>query len=165
MRLQIVRRGVVGLVMCGVAFGGPVPGSAQTPAAVPPASFETVNVCERVTGESVAKAVAGKLLDVRPINVKGFVAARCIYRVEIDGAPHPFVLWLNPASDYEGLRKAASGPIKTVTGIGAAAHLTLDEGTKRYTLTAVKPGQVTIQVTGGQVDWVQTLARLAMSKF
>ena len=164
MRIQIVRRGVVGLVMFGVALGGSVPGSAQT-AATPPASFETVNACERVTGEAVAKALAGKLLDARPVNVKGFVAARCVYRVEIGGAPHPFVLWLNPPTDYDGLRKAASGSVKTIAGIGAAAHLTFDEETKRYTLTAVKPGQVTIQVTGEQVDWLQAIARLALSKF
>jgi hypothetical protein len=52
-----------------------------------------------------------------------------------------------------------------MTGIGSAAHLTFDEETKRYTLTAVKPGQVTIQLTGEQVDWLQTIARLALSKF
>jgi hypothetical protein len=32
-------------------------------------------------------------------------------------------------------------------------------------LTALKKGMVTIQVSGDQVDWVETIAKVTISKF
>ena len=161
-----LRRAFIRIMVCYATLAWVAPGhGAQTPAGSPPASFEAVNVCERVSGDAVAKALEATLLEVRPVNVKGLTAARCVYRLQMGGAPRAFVLWLNPPADYDGLRKAASGSVKPVSGLGAAAHLTFDGETKRYTLTAVKPERVTIQVTGEQVDWLQAIARLALSKF
>ncbi len=136
---------------------------AQTPAAS--ASFEKVNVCERITGDMVATTLKGKLLDVRPVNIAGFASARCLYGVEMSEARQTFVLWFNPASDYDGLRKAASGLVKPLTDIGDAAHLTTDADTKRVIVTATRHGKVTIQVTGEREEWVRSLATLALSKF
>lgn len=131
----------------------------------PPASFESVNACERVPGEAVAKGLAGRLLETRPINIKDFAPARCIYTVEIGGTRRALVLWLNPANDFEGLRKAADSPVKPVAGVGDAAYSTFDKDSKRYWLRAVKRGKVTVQVSGEQADWVQAVAGLALSKF
>jgi hypothetical protein len=131
----------------------------------PPASFEAVNVCESVVGEALAKTVAGRLLDTRAVNVKNFQSARCLYGVEIGGTQRTFVLWYNPADDFDGLRKVAEPPVQPVAGIGEQAYTTFDKDSKRYTLTAVKRGKVTIQVTGEQVDLIQAIARLALSKF
>lgn len=140
--------------------------SAQKPStpAVSANGFETTNVCERVTGESVATALKGQLLDVRPVNLMGLPTARCVYGVDIDNGRRTFVLWLNPAGDYEGLRKVAQSP-KPVTGIGDAAHMTIDADSKRYSLTATQRNKVTIQVTGDQADWVEAIARLALASF
>jgi hypothetical protein len=131
----------------------------------PPASFESVNVCESVAGETLAKSVSGRLLDARAVNVKNFQSARCLYGVEIGGTRRTFVLWYNPADDFDGLRKVAEPPVQPVAGIGDQAYTTFDKDSKRYTLTAVKRGKVTIQVTGEQVDLIQAIARLALSKF
>jgi hypothetical protein len=158
------RRRVAWPVIAALTFGpAAVAARDQTPG--PPASFESVNVCERITGDALAKAVGGRLLDTRPVNIKNFAPARCIYGVEIGGTRRTFVLWLNPAADYVGLRDAAEGPVKPVQGIGDAAHLTFDGDTKRHTLTALKKGMVTIQVSGDQVDWVETIAKVTISKF
>jgi hypothetical protein len=131
----------------------------------PPASFESVNVCESVAGEALAKTVGGRLLDSRAVNVKNFESARCLYGVEIGGSRRTFVLWYNPADDFDGLRKVAEPPVQPVGGIGDQAYTTFDKDSKRYTLTAVKRGKVTIQVTGEQVDSIQAIAKLALSKF
>lgn len=130
----------------------------------PSKGFQTTNVCERVTGESIATALEGQLLDVRPVNLMGLPTARCVYGIDIDDGRRTFVLWLNPASDYDGLRKAAESP-KPVTGIGDAAHMTIDKDSKRYSLTATKRNRVTLQVTGDQADWVETIARLTLATF
>ncbi len=127
-------------------------------------TFEHVNVCQRVSGESVARAVAGRLVDARPVNVKDFASARCVYAVEIGGTRRAFVLWFNPPADYDGLREAAEKPVP-VAGIGDAAHMTFDTDTSRYWLTAVARGKVALQATGERPEWVQALARLALSTF
>lgn len=131
----------------------------------PSATFESVNVCERVSGELVAKAVSGRAIDARPVNLKNVTWARCVYGTEIDGARRAFVLWLNPESDFEGLRKAAGKAAKSVSGVGDGAFVTFDDETKRYSLTAFKRGAVTIQITGEQQDWVRRIALLALSTF
>lgn len=131
---------------------------------VPPASFESVNVCERVTGEAVAKAVGGQLLEARPVNVKGFASARCVYRVTVSGTPRAFVLWFEPPDDFQGLIDAQDHPPKPIEGVGDAAHLAYHADDKRYEIIAVKRGAVTLQVTGEQVDWIRAIALLALSK-
>lgn len=133
------------------------------PAAPPPAvkSFEPTKVCEQVSGDAVATALKGQLLDVRPVNLQGLPSARCVYGIAIADARRTFVLWFNPATDYDGLRKVANASVKPVTGIGDAAHVTTDED--RFSLTATIRNKVTIQVTGEQLAWVQTVAALALS--
>jgi len=148
-------------VTCGVphALAQKAAARAQEP------GFETTNVCQRVPGEDVATAVKGTLLDVRPVNIAGFAAARCVYGIDVSDARQTFVLWLNPASDYDGLRKAASGLVKPLPDIGDAAHLTTDSDTKRVIITTTKRGKVTIQATGAREEWVRAVAMLALSKF
>lgn len=140
-------------------------GARQSRAAQSPTTFESVNVCERVTGDALAKAVGGRALDARPINLKNVEWARCVYGTEIDGARRAFVLWFNPASDFEGLRQAAGRSAKPVTGVGDEAYVTFDDETKRHSLTAMKRGVATIQITGEQQDWVRRIAVLALSTF
>jgi hypothetical protein len=43
--------------------------------------------------------------------------------------------------------------------------LTFDKEAKRHMMTVTRQGKVTIQVTGEQVDWVEAIARLTLSKF
>jgi hypothetical protein len=141
------------------------PSAAVTTSTQPgPASFERVNVCERVPGEAVATAVSGKLIDVRPVNTSGMTAARCVYGITIEGTRRAFVLWVSPSNEYEGLRQAADGPVTPVSGVGDAAHQTFDAETKRYWLRAMKAGKATVQVSGERPEQVRAIALLALGK-
>jgi hypothetical protein len=129
------------------------------------ASFETVNVCQKVPGIAVAASVAGRPLDERPVNIKGFNAARCIYGIEIGGTRRAFVVWLEPVGEFDGLKAASDPPITAVTGVGDDAFAVTDADTKRLQLTARMKGKVTIQVTGDRLDWVQAVAKAALARF
>jgi len=128
-------------------------------------SYESLNACQRVPSAAIAAAVSGRSVDERPINFKGLTAARCIYGIEIAGTRRAFVVWVNPASDFEGLRQASVPPIAEVNGVGDDAFATTDHDTKRVQLTARLRGKVTVQVTSDRLDWAQAVARVALSKF
>jgi hypothetical protein len=128
-------------------------------------SFETLNVCERVPPADVAAVVSGRALDGRPVNVKGLTAARCVYGIEIAGARRAFVIWINPAADFEGLRKATDPPVEEIKGVGDEAFAITDKDTKRIQLTARARGKVTVQVTSERMEWAQAVAKVALSKF
>jgi hypothetical protein len=81
------------------------------------------------------------------------------------GARHAFVVWVNPADDFGGLRDASDPPITDVKGVGDEAFATTDKDTKRIQLTARLRGKVTVQVTSDRMDWAQAVARVALSKF
>jgi hypothetical protein len=162
---RIVKTLCAGAALLAFGLSAPAVGFADDAQAGPPASFESVNVCESVAGETLAKTVGGRLLDVRAVNVKNFPSARCLYGIEIGGTRRMFVLWYNPADDFDGLRKVAESPVQPVASVGDQAYTTFDKESKRYTLTAVKRGKVTIQVTGEQVDSIQAIGKVALSKF
>ena len=128
-------------------------------------SYEALNVCQRVPGSAVASAVSGRAVDERAVNIKGLSAARCVYGIEIAGARHAFVVWVNPVGDFEGLREASDPPVVDVAGVGDAAFAITDKDTKRIQLTARLRGKVTVQVTSDRMDWAQAVARVALSRF
>jgi hypothetical protein len=128
-------------------------------------SYESLDACRRIPAAAVAAAVSGRPVDDRPINVKGFDAARCVYGIDIAGTRRAFVVWVNPVGDFEGLREAAEPPVTEVKGVGDDAYATTDSDTKRIQLTARLRGKVTVQVTGDRMEWVQAVARAALSKF
>jgi hypothetical protein len=128
-------------------------------------SYEALNVCERVRSAEIAQALSGRALDAKPINTKGFVAARCVYGIEIAGARQAFVLWVNPVGDFDELRKVSEPPVTAVNGVGDEAFATTDKETARTQLTARVRDKVTVQVTSARLDWAQTVARVALSKF
>lgn len=146
---------VVGIAL---TLGATARGAQQT-------SFESLNACQRVPSAAVATALSGRPVDERPVNSKGLTAARCVYGIEISGARHAFVVWVNPADDFGGLRDASDPPIIDVKGVGDEAFATTDKDTKRIQLTARVRGKVTVQVTSDRMDWAQAVARVALSKF
>jgi len=147
---------VVGVTV--ILAGASASGAAQT-------SFESLNACQRVPSTIIAAALSGRPVDERPVNAKGLTAARCIYGIEIAGTRHVFVVWVNPADDFGGLRDASAPPISDVKGVGDEAFATADKETKRIQLTARLRGKVTVQVTSERMDWAQAVARAALSKF
>ena len=142
-----------------MVLGLPVASAAQQ------ASYEALNVCQRVPSAAVAAAVSGRPLEERPVNIKGFSAARCVYFIEIAGIRHPFVVWVNPVADFDGLREASDPPVADVKGVGDDAFATTDPDTMRVQVTARVRGKVAVQVTGDRLDWAQAVARVALSKF
>ena len=144
---------ILGLLL----VAGSLPAAQQT-------SFDSVNVCERITVDQVAAAVAGRALDARPINKPGLAAARCVYGLEVDGARRALVLWVNPVADYDDFRKSATAPVD-VRDVGDDAFETTDAETKRVQLTARRRGKVTVQVTADRSAWAQAVAKLALTKF
>jgi len=146
-------------------LGAAVVLAAATTASPQERSYEALNVCERVPLAELAKALSGRALDAKPVNIKGFVAARCVYGIEIAGARQAFVVWVNPVTDFDGLRSASEPPVVAVTGVGDDAFATTDKESKRTQLTARVRGRVTVQVTSSRLDWAQTAARVALSKF
>jgi hypothetical protein len=142
----------------GILLGVPIAGAQLT-------SFESLNVCERVPSAEIAKAVSGRPVDSRPVNVKGLTAARCVYGIDIEGTRRAFVVWVNPVDDFDGLRDASTPPLTEVKGVGDAAFATTDKDTKRVQLTARARGKVTVQVTSERMEWAQAVARVALSKF
>ena len=151
----MTRAAIGASVVLGLAAGG----------AAQQSSYESLNVCEKVPAAELATALAGRALDAKPVNIKGLVAARCVYGIEIAGARRAFVLWINPAADFDGLREASEPPVTVVKGVGDEAFATTDKDTKRTQLTARARGKVTVQVTSEQLEWAQTVAKVALSKF
>lgn len=150
----LTRAAVGASVVLGLAAGG----SAQQ------SSYESLNVCEKVPAAELAAALAGRVLDAKPVNIKGFAAARCVYGIEIGGTRRAFVLWVNPAADFDELRKVSEPPVTVIKGIGDEAFATTDNDTKRTQLTARARGKVTVQVTSERLEWAQTVAKVALSK-
>jgi hypothetical protein len=148
-----------------VVLGGSVVLATATTVSAQDRSYESLNVCERVPIAEIAKALSGRALDAKPVNVKGFVAARCVYGIEIAGARQAFVVWVNPVGDFEELRSASEPPVANVTGVGDDAFATTDKETKRTQLTARARGKVTVQVTSARLEWAQAAAKVVLSKF
>ncbi|HQZ37710.1 MAG TPA: hypothetical protein PLH72_01630 [Vicinamibacterales bacterium] len=128
-------------------------------------SFESVDVCQKVPGATLAAAVGGRLVDQRSINVKGLDAARCVYGIEIDGSRRAFVVWANPAGDFDGLRAASTPPLTEVPGVGDEAFTVTDPETRRVQLTGWIRGKLTVQVSGERAAWVIAIAKTALSRF
>jgi hypothetical protein len=149
------------LAVAGVAvtLGPSAAGGAQQ------TSYESLNACQRLPSAAIAAAVSGRSIDERPENSKGLTAARCIYGIEIAGTRRTFVVWVNPVSDFDGLRQASDPPITDVKGVGDDAFAITHQDTKRIQLTARVRGKVTVQVFSDRLDWAQAVARVALSKF
>lgn len=150
---------VLGALALGAMLGSPLAGAAQQ------ASYESLNVCDRVPAAAVAQAVSGRPVDARPVNIKDFTAARCVYAVEIGGTRHVFVVWVNPEGDFDGLKDASDRPLTEVKGVGDEAFATTDSDTRRIQVTARLRGRVTVQVTSERMDWAQAVAKVALSRF
>jgi len=145
-------------VAAGITLGVSITGAQQT-------SFESLDVCERVPSAEIAKALSGRPVDARPVNVKGLTAARCVYGIEIEGTRRAFVAWVNPVADYDELRKVSTPPVTDVKGVGDDAFATTDKDTKRVSVTARARGKATVQVTSERMERAQAAARVALSKF
>jgi hypothetical protein len=122
---------------------------------------KAIDICKIIPGVDVAKAVDGKIIETKSLE------GRCVYIVgfkETDMPGLAFVIYQHEASDYEGLKDAMEGKIKSHKGIGDEAVISFDSETKRYWLLVVKRGKVTFQVSGDNEDLVDKVADAALQK-
>ena len=106
--------GRVGLVRAGFALAALLVGENRLPHAPPgsetqaiqkPRDWTTVNVCQIVPGEAVARAVAGTLIETRPFQDK--VISRCTYLITLKatGKPAGYIVRMQPETNFEELKK------------------------------------------------------------
>jgi hypothetical protein len=137
---------VVGLMASGVLTQGSV------------RDFAKLDVCRLVPGESVAKALGGKFVESRPFADKS--SSRCAYFVIPAGSDKRlgYVVWLQPAGDFEELRRYIEEPTTPVAGLGDGAYEFQDKGDGRFKINVLKRGDVMFQATAESAEAARKVA-------
>lgn len=120
------------------------------------------DVCQVVTGDTVARAVQGRIVESRPAE------GRCVYLVALatgGAANHAFVVYRHEPGEYDGLREVLEGEVTKLEGLGDEAVLTFDPEAKRYWLLVGKRGLVTLQVSGDDSAQVRQVAAAALRQY
>jgi hypothetical protein len=138
---------------------------AEAPVVTDPAA---VNVCERVPGAEVAKALGKPLKSERSVVFKDSKLSRCVYLLTPPGKPagttEGLVLWLYTAREYAELNKATESKLEPVPSLGDEAVRFLDAGDGRHKLRAFRRGRYSIEATAGDGAAALTLAKLALER-
>jgi len=120
---------------------------------------KATDLCKIIPGGEIAKAIGGKIMETKSFE------GRCVYIVgfgQTDSPRRAFVIYRHEASEYDALKDAMEGKIKTVKGIGDEAVGSFDSQSNRFWLLVVKRGQVTYQVSGDSEDLVRKVAVTAL---
>lgn len=120
--------------------------------------YETFNVCQAMPGETIARAVGGKLAEARPFGDKSF--SRCTYFVVLPatGQRLGYVVWMQPPEDFEELKKSIEEPRTTLTGLGDGAYMFHDKGDGRFKINVLKRGDLMFQATGETAESARKVA-------
>lgn len=118
------------------------------PGRPPQRDYVTFNVCQVVPGEAIARALGGKLVQVRPFGDKSF--SRCTYFVLPPGSSQQlgYVVYVQPPDDFEELKKYIEAPITAVAGLGDGAYMFHDPGDDRFKINVLKRGDLMFEATG-----------------
>jgi hypothetical protein len=118
--------------------------------------YTKFNVCELIPGDAIARAVGAKLTQSLPTFDKNW--SRCAYYVtEANGKPNGYVVWIQPAEDFEELKKYIDKPLTPVSGVGDAAYLFQDDD-GRFKLNVLKRGDLMFQASGGTPESARKVA-------
>ena len=122
------------------------PGSQAAPQAH--RDYATLNVCQVVPGDAIARALGGTFAEARPFGDKAF--SRCTYFIVPSGGGQRmgYVVYIQPAEDFEGLKKYIDDPITPIAGLGDGAYMFHDTGDGRFKIHVLKRGDVTIEASG-----------------
>lgn len=138
--------------------------SSDQPSGRPPQparDYTRFDVCQLVPGDAVARAVGATLTQARPFFDAAF--SRCTYLiVGADGKPGGHVVWVQPASDFEELRKVHEKPVTPVNGLGDAAYMFRDED-GRFKIYVLKRNDLMFQATGDTADSARKVADLVVA--
>jgi hypothetical protein len=124
----------------------------------PRRDFSTLNVCQLVPGEVIARALGGKLVEARPVADKS--VSRCSYFILPAGSDSQrgYVVWMQPPDDFEELKKFISDPITAVTGLGDGAYMFRDRGDGRFKIHVLKRGDLMFEATGDSAESARKVA-------
>jgi hypothetical protein len=124
----------------------------------PARDFAKLDVCQLVPGESIAKALGGKLVESRPFADKSF--SRCTYFIVPAGTDKRlgYAVWLHPAGDFEELRQYIEEPTTPVAGLGDGAYQFQDKGDGRFKINVLKRGDVMFQATAESAEAARKVA-------
>ena len=137
------------------AFAVPVMSADQT------RDYTKFNVCEVIPGEAIARAVGAKLNQTRPTFDRNW--SRCAYLVtDASGKPDGFVVWIQPAADFEELKKYIDKPMTPVSGLGDAAYIFQDDD-RRFKLNVLKRGDLMFQASGGTPESARKVADVVLA--
>ena len=147
---------VAGFLIAAVAaFAVPVMSAHQT------RDYTKFNVCEFIRGDAIAQSVGAKLTQSRPTFDKNW--SRCTYYVtDAKGKPNGYVVWIQPAEDFEELKKHIEQPIAAVSGLGDAAYMFQDDD-RRFKLNVLKRGDLMFQATADTKESARKVAETVLA--
>jgi hypothetical protein len=157
------------VVLC--SFGVPLaaPAAPGPPGALVVTDPSSVNVCERVPGAEVAKALGKALRSERSVIVKDSKLSRCVYILgpagKPDGATEGLVLWLYAPNEYAELNQVTEGKLEPVPGLGDEAVRFLDPGDGRHKVRLLRRGRFSLEASAADAPSSLALARLALERF
>ena len=118
--------------------------------------YTKFNVCEFIPGDAIARSVGATLTRSRPTFDKNW--SRCAYYVtDANGKPNGYVVWIQPAEDFEELKKHIEQPIVPVSGLGDAAYVFQDDD-RRFKLNVLKRGDLMFQATADTPESARKVA-------
>jgi hypothetical protein len=135
----------------GVTIAGSVPIQARR-------DYSTLDVCQLIPGDVVARALGGKLSGTRGMKDKAF--SRCSYTVVPPGSDKQsgYVIWVQPVEDFAALKKYIESPITALTGLGDGAYMFQDNGDKRFKINVLKKGDLMFQATADSAESARKVA-------
>jgi hypothetical protein len=123
--------------------------------------YRTFNVCEFIPGDAIARSVGAKLTQSRPTFDKDW--SRCAYYVtDANGKPSGYVVWIQPAEDFEELKKHIEQPIASVSGLGDAAYVFQDDD-RRFKLNVLTRGDFMFQATADTQESARRVAETVLA--
>lgn len=116
--------------------------------ALPPYEWAKIDVCTMVPGDDVARALGARLVEARPFADRNW--SRCTYLVVPPGsdARTGYVVWMQSAEEFEGIKAYIEEPIASIPDLGDAAYGFRDRGDGRYKIYVLKRGDLSFQATG-----------------
>lgn len=124
--------------------------------------------CNKVPAAVVAATLGGRVTNTINSGWVGVGEARCRYYLRsagTDTTSRIYILYIQPAADYDGLKESATAPTRDVPDLGEAAYGYVDPDTKRFWLTAVVRSRISVTVSGPDLASARTLAALALARY
>jgi hypothetical protein len=127
-----------------------------------------VDVCQRVPGVDVAKALGKVLKSERPVIFKDSKLSRCVYLLAAAARPDEslgLVLWLYAPQEYAELNRVTEASLEKLPGLGDEAVRFRDQGDGRHKLRVLRRGRYSIESTAPDAASALALAKLAVERF